>query len=106
MALSRQNLPKSTVLGVKVTRDFQNETLIVTCLLRCLLSTEMAADAKIHVGDMILRIGSPDRDAPDLWALQELLLAQMRGLASPIADEEIRTSVYEIAGFGAFLLEE
>ncbi|MBF6990781.1 hypothetical protein [Cupriavidus sp. IK-TO18] len=102
--INPDGFPKSLVLGARVIRDFQNETLFVICLLRCLTSSEIDDETKTYVRKLIEDIGNAGADSPDLWALRELLLAQMRGLARRIADEAARSSIYHRAGFAAFLV--
>jgi hypothetical protein len=101
--LNPEGFPKSTVLGVQVLRDFQNETLLVVCLLRCLLSTEMAQESRKYVLEMIEQIGGATHQSPDLWALQEFLLSQMRGLATQMEHEVKRQEIYAKAELSAFL---
>jgi hypothetical protein len=100
--LDPEGFPQSRVVGARVIRDFQNETLLVVCILRCLLSSELEDEAKIYVRDVLIAKIFEDDDSPDQWALQELLLAQMRGLASR-SDEAQLSNVYRKAGFSAFL---
>lgn len=102
--LDPQGFPQSKVVGARVIRDFQNETLLVICILRCLLSSELDEEAKIYVRDDLIEKTSAAGNSPDTWAMQELLLAQMRGLASRCIDENKRADVYRSAGFGAFLV--
>nr|WP_230945271.1 phosphoribosyltransferase [Burkholderia cepacia] len=101
--LDPEGFPQSKVIGARVIRDFQNETLLVICILRCLLSSELDEEAKNYVRDGLIAKTGEVNDSPDQWALQELLLAQMRGLASRSIDEAKRADVYRKAGFGAFL---
>ena len=101
--LDPQSFPQSRVVGARVLQDFQNETLLVVSFLRCLLSSELDEEAKIYVRDGLIEKISDAPDSPDKWALQELLLAQMRGLASRITDAARLSDIYQRAGYGAFL---
>lgn len=103
--LSPDRFPRSSVLGVRVVEDNQNETLLVICLLRCLLRSEIEEKAKAYLRGQILRIGIKNSQEPDRWALQELLLAQLRGMASWIDDKVSRETAYVEAGFQSFLDE-
>lgn len=101
--LDPEGFPQSKVVGARVIRDFQNETLLVICILRCLLSSELDEEAKVYVRDHLIKKASEAGDSADQWALQELLLAQMRGLASRSIDAAELADTYRKAGFGAFL---
>lgn len=101
--INPEGFPKSLVLGSRVVRHFQNETLFVICLLRCLTSSEVDDEIKNYVRQLIEDVANAAPGSADLWALRELLLAQMRGLARGIADDGARSSIYLRAGFAAFL---
>lgn len=99
--LDPNGFPLSQVVGSQVLEHFQNETLLVIGILRSLLASELQDAAKVYLRKKLLVDASKEGEA-DHWALQELLIAQMRGLVSGMNPEELR-EIYHKAGFGAFL---
>lgn len=100
--LDPQGFPESTVLDAAVIRDFQNETLLVVSLVRCLSRTEVGEPLKKYLCAQANAIGH-EQYSHDLWALREFLLAEMRSIALPIEDEVAREQVYARAQFTGFL---
>jgi hypothetical protein len=101
--LNPDGFPKSTVLNVAVLRDFQNETLIAICILRCLSKNEVSEALKVYVCERAIRITNGP-DGHDLWALRELLLAEKRGIARRIEDAALR--YMSVPGFLPFWISK
>jgi hypothetical protein len=99
--LEPNGFPQSQVVGVPVIEHFQNETLLVIGILRSLLASELQDAAKTYLRTKLLMNASKEGEA-DHWALQELLIAEMRGLVSRTNQDELG-EIYRKAGFGAFL---
>lgn len=99
--LEPNGFPLSQVVGVQVIQHFQNETLLVIGILRSLLASELHDAAKAYLRTKLLIDASKEGEA-DYWALQELLIAEMRGLVSRTNQDEL-SGIYRKAGLGAFL---
>ncbi|WP_157768714.1 hypothetical protein [Paracidovorax avenae] len=65
------------------------------------MAAELDDAAKVYLRTGLL-VNAEKRAEADNWALQELLIAEIRGLVSRTNEDEL-TEIYKIAGFDAFL---
>jgi hypothetical protein len=99
--LDPEGFPKATVLDAAVIRDFQNETLVVVALARCLIRDEVDHAFKKHLSEMAINIAEASQHH-DLWALRELLISTKRGIALHIDDSTQRLAAFAKAHFDSF----
>jgi len=99
--LNPNGFPMSVLLDVAVMKDFQNEFLIVVCLLRALKKGELSDSLRAFLLETVRTVGA-GKQPHDKWAIRELLLAEKRGLIPKVSDDTERHAIYERAKFSAY----